>query len=157
MGLGGFAFIHWGWLWEILIKPTEFSCLTSRKITQSDGGKGSSDDNVRVAVRCRPLSPKEIAEGHGAVVQVDQVRGQVTVHLPNPIRSGERSKSFTFDSVFGFDAKQVDIYNETARPIVDFVLEGYNGNYFMYIYKANPQASPSFSMLHTESLPLHTN
>ena len=25
------------------------------------------------------------------------------------------------------DAKQVDIYNETARPIVDFVLEGYNG------------------------------
>ena len=94
---------------------------------QSESGKGNSDDNVRVAVRCRPLSPKEIADGHGTVVQVDQLRGQVTVHLSNPIRRGERSKSFTFDSVFGFDAKQVDIYNETARPIVDFVLEGYNG------------------------------
>ena len=46
--------------------------------------------------------------------------------MPNP-RSGEREKSFTFDSVFGFESKQVDIYNETARPIVDFVLEGYNG------------------------------
>ena len=46
--------------------------------------------------------------------------------MPNP-RSGERERSFTFDSVFGFESKQVDIYNETARPIVDFVLEGYNG------------------------------
>ena len=95
---------------------------------QSDSGKGNSDDNVRVAVRCRPLSSKETSEGHVAVVQIDQLRGQVTVHLPNTGRSRERSKSFTFDSVFGFDAKQMDIYNETARPIVDFVLEGYNGN-----------------------------
>ena len=94
---------------------------------QSDGGKGSSDDNVRVAVRCRPLSSKEITEGNCAVVQVDQLRGQITVHLPNPGRSRERNRSFTFDSVFGFEAKQMDIYNETARPIVDFVLEGYNG------------------------------
>lgn len=93
---------------------------------QSDGEKGSNEDNVRVAVRCRPLSSKEQGEGHSVVVQVDQVRGQVTVHIPNP-RSGERTKSFTFDSVFGFEAKQVDIYNETARPIVEFVLEGYNG------------------------------
>ena len=62
------------------------------------------------------------------MVQVDQLRGQVTVHIPNP-RSGERSKSFTFDSVFGFESKQADIYNETARPIVDFVLEGYNGKH----------------------------
>ena len=51
---------------------------------------------------------------------------QVTVHVPKP-RSGEREKSFTFDSVFGFEAKQVDIYNETARPIVESALEGYNG------------------------------
>ena len=79
-----------------------------------------------MAVRCRPLSSKELANGHCVVVQVDQLRGQVTVHVPKP-RSGERSKSFTFDSVFGFEAKQVDLYNETARPIVDFVLEGYNG------------------------------
>ena len=97
------------------------------KHQQTEGGKrGSNEDNVRVAVRCRPLSSKEQLEGHRTVVQVDQLRDQVTVHVPNS-RSGERTKSFTFDSVFGFEAKQVDIYNETARPIVDFVLEGYNG------------------------------
>ena len=114
---------------------------------QSDGGKGTNDDNVRVAVRCRPLSPKEISQGHGTVVQVDQLRGQVTVHLPNPIRSGERSKSFTFDSVFGFHAKQVDIYNETARPIVDFVLEGYNGIIPCITVGLVPRLLPIFSVI----------
>lgn len=29
--------------------------------------------------------------------------------------------------VFGPNSKQVDLYNQAARPIVDFVLEGYNG------------------------------
>lgn len=52
---------------------------------------------------------------------------QVTVHMQTPHR-GEREKVFSFDSVFGFDAKQVDIYNETARPIVNSVLDGYNGD-----------------------------
>lgn len=41
--------------------------------------------------------------------------------------SGERRRTFTFDTVFGFEATQAELYNETARPIVDFVLEGYNG------------------------------
>ena len=34
---------------------------------------------------------------------------------------------FTFDTVFGPESKQVDVYNLTARQIVDSVLEGYNG------------------------------
>lgn len=42
---------------------------------------------------------------------------------------GEPPKTFSFDQVYAPDSKQVDLYNETARPIVDFVLEGYNGSY----------------------------
>lgn len=38
-------------------------------------------------------------------------------------------KQFTFDLVFGCGSKQTDIYNMVARPIVDKVLEGYNGTY----------------------------
>ena len=30
------------------------------------------------------------------------------------------------------DSKQVDVYNRTARPIVDSVLEGFNGTIFAY-------------------------
>lgn len=39
----------------------------------------------------------------------------------------EPPKTYSFDHVFGDDAKQLDIYNLIARPIVDAVLEGYNG------------------------------
>ena len=56
---------------------------------------------------------------------MDPVSGQVVVQ--NPKTHGEKEKTFTFDTVFDGDAKQVDVYNETARPIIEFVLEGYNG------------------------------
>lgn len=52
----------------------------------------------------------------------------MTIRVPKS-RSAEREKVFTFDSVFGCEAKQVDVYSETARPIVNSVLDGYNGLY----------------------------
>lgn len=42
-------------------------------------------------------------------------------------KKGQPEKGFTFDHVFGPNSKQLDIYNITARKIVDSVLEGYNG------------------------------
>ena len=55
---------------------------------------------------------------------VNEVRGQIVVQSKN---SDEPPKTYTFDTVFGPSSKQVDVYNRTARPIVDSVLEGYNG------------------------------
>lgn len=58
--------------------------------------------------------------------QVDKSSGTISVRNPNG-SADEPPKSYTFDHVFGDDAKQLDIYNLIARPIVDAVLEGYNG------------------------------
>ena len=58
--------------------------------------------------------------------QVDEVRGTVRVSHPNTA-STDPPKAFTFDTTFGETCKQVDIYNEVARPIIEFVLKGYNG------------------------------
>uniref|UniRef100_A0A3Q2PC54 Kinesin-like protein n=1 Tax=Fundulus heteroclitus TaxID=8078 RepID=A0A3Q2PC54_FUNHE len=87
-------------------------------------------DNVKVVVRCRPLNQKEKMMAHKQAVVVDEIRGTITVNkLENP---HELPKTFTFDTVFGPDSKQLDVYNLTARPIVDSVLEGYNGTIFAY-------------------------
>lgn len=94
-------------------------------------GKSRSDDNVRVVVRCRPLNSKETSEGFKAIVKIDEVRGQVQVTNPDAPR-GEPPKSFTFDTVFAPGCKQTDVYNQTARPIVEAVMEGYNGTIFAY-------------------------
>ncbi|KAM9495106.1 kinesin-like protein KIF3A [Clarias gariepinus] len=87
-------------------------------------------DNVKVVVRCRPLNQKEKMMGYKQSVAVDEIRGTITVNkLETP---HELPKTFTFDTVFGPDSKQLDVYNLTARPIIDSVLEGYNGTIFAY-------------------------
>nr|KAF6480543.1 kinesin family member 3A [Molossus molossus] len=63
-------------------------------------------------------------------VSVDEMRGTITVHKTDS--SNEPPKTFTFDTVFGPESKQLDVYNLTARPIIDSVLEGYNGTIFAY-------------------------
>uniref|UniRef100_A0AAQ4RPQ7 Kinesin-like protein n=1 Tax=Gasterosteus aculeatus aculeatus TaxID=481459 RepID=A0AAQ4RPQ7_GASAC len=92
--------------------------------------KPEGNDNVKVVVRCRPFNQKEKMMSHKQAVIVDEIRGTITVNkLESP---HEPPKSFTFDTVFGPDSKQLDVYNLTARPIVDSVLEGYNGTIFAY-------------------------
>eukprot|EP00158_Paraphelidium_tribonemae_P007080 Partr_v1_DN28102_c0_g1_i2_m55385 putative Kinesin family member len=41
-------------------------------------------------------------------------------------------KTFTFDSVFGIDSVQTDVYKQSAYPIIEAVLDGYNGTIFAY-------------------------
>ncbi|XP_032067353.1 kinesin-like protein KIF3A [Thamnophis elegans] len=87
-------------------------------------------DNVKVVVRCRPLNEREKTMCYKMAVNVDEMRGTITVHKTDS--SNEPPKTFTFDTVFGPESKQLDVYNLTARPIIDSVLEGYNGTIFAY-------------------------
>lgn len=94
-------------------------------LQSSKPDKQEVSDNVKVVVRCRPLNQKEKLMGHKQSVIVDEIRGTITVNKLET--SQEPPKTFTFDTVFGPDSKQLDVYNLTARPIIDSVLEGYNG------------------------------
>ncbi|XP_064829221.1 kinesin-like protein KIF3A isoform X1 [Oncorhynchus masou masou] len=102
--------------------------MPSNKMDKSD--KPEVMDNVKVVVRCRPLNQKERSMGHKQAVSVDENRGTITVNKLETTH--EPPKTFTFDTVFGPDSKQLDVYNLTARPIIDSVLEGYNGTIFAY-------------------------
>ncbi|XP_046435155.1 kinesin-like protein KIF3A isoform X1 [Neodiprion virginianus] len=88
-------------------------------------------ENVRVVVRVRPLNGKEL-DGHCKnITKVDSLNSEILVENPHAA-PGEPPKLFSFDAVFDTDSSQVDIYNETARPIVDKVLQGYNGTILAY-------------------------
>ncbi|XP_042308605.1 kinesin-like protein KIF3A isoform X2 [Sceloporus undulatus] len=89
-----------------------------------------NSDNVKVVVRCRPFNEREKTMCYKMAVNVDEMRGTITVHKTDS--SNEPPKTFTFDTVFGPESKQLDVYNLTARPIIDSVLEGYNGTIFAY-------------------------
>ena len=53
--------------------------------------------------------------------------------MTNPTsRTGrDPTRSYTLDHVYGADSMQMELYNETARSIVNAVLEGYNGLFIL--------------------------
>lgn len=84
-----------------------------------------------MAVRCRPMNSSEKKRGETSICVMDKKLGSVSIQKPD-CDDGTESKTFTFDYVYAPDSKQIDVFNETARPIVDSVLGGYNGTIFAY-------------------------
>jgi kinesin family protein 3/17 len=83
---------------------------------------------IRVIIRCRPLSEQEMKDGREVVVKMVKETGEVLIQKPGD----EIPKVFTFDSVYDWNSEQEGIFNETAYPIIDYVLQGYNGTIFAY-------------------------
>lgn len=46
--------------------------------------------------------------------------------------SGDPGRAFTFDSVYGEDSTQRGVYDESAFPLVESVMQGFNGTIFAY-------------------------
>ena len=110
---------------------------------------------VKVMVRCRPMNSKEIAKSKfifssnpnktnltlppppflylcvdcESVIEVDKPTNQIIIR-PHGKEGDE--KIFAYDSVYGVDSTQREIYDETAFPLVESVLGGYNGTIFAY-------------------------
>ena len=88
----------------------------------------SKTETIRVVIRCRPLSEHEMNNGNQMAVKMIKDTGEVLVQKPTE----EIPKVFTFDSVYDYQSEQESIFTETAYPIIDFVLQGYNGTIFAY-------------------------
>lgn len=89
---------------------------------------GSKSECIKVAIRCRPMSKKEMMDGRECVVKMLPDKGEVIIQKP----SEEVPKIFTFDKVYDMQSTQENIFTEIAYPIIENVLEGYNGTIFAY-------------------------
>lgn len=83
---------------------------------------------VRVVVRVRPLNDNERAKSCSSIIDVDHSDSQVSIFSSRSVPP----KTFAFDAVYGPTSQQQQIYDETAFPLVESVLEGYNGTIFAY-------------------------
>ena len=86
-------------------------------------------ESVKVVVRCRPLGNKEMEEQRECIVNVDMNACFIQVYNPQNIKE---IKSFTFDHTYDWRATQELIFNQTALPILESIMEGYNGTIFAY-------------------------
>uniref|UniRef100_H3AFT1 Kinesin family member 27 n=1 Tax=Latimeria chalumnae TaxID=7897 RepID=H3AFT1_LATCH len=78
---------------------------------------------VKVAVRIRPLLPKEILYNHQVCVRPVPNTQQVIIG---------KDRIFTFDFVFGQKSSQDEIYITCIKPLVTSLIEGYNATVFAY-------------------------
>uniref|UniRef100_A0A663DZF0 Kinesin family member 11 n=1 Tax=Aquila chrysaetos chrysaetos TaxID=223781 RepID=A0A663DZF0_AQUCH len=100
---------------------------------QGSGGakKEEKGKNIQVVVRCRPFNASERKASSYAVVDCDQARKEVSVRTGGVADKTSR-KTYTFDMVFGAQAKQIDVYRSVVCPILDEVIMGYNCTVFAY-------------------------
>ena len=98
---------------------------TSRTESEDQDSKG----NVTVVCRFRPLNQKEKDMNDKMCVEFCSDLKTVAVKSQY---EGMGPVTFNFDRVFSPDSFQIDVYEVAAKPIVESVLEGFNGTVLTY-------------------------
>lgn len=73
---------------------------------------------IKVFVRCRPPTTGEKASNIKVIPEANEV--------------STCNKSYYFDKVFGPDSKQIEVYNNVVKPLIDQSLLGFNCTVFAY-------------------------
>ena len=73
-------------------------------------------ESVKVIVRIRPMSTKEKEDSRKVIVKADTARAEIRVE--NSANEKEAPKMYTFDSAYGPESTQKQIYDISASPIV---------------------------------------
>ena len=104
-------------------------------VTMEESGSTSNDlpsmdktSAVRVGVRVRPFTPKELSASRSTDSVLTCIR-QGT----QEIRLG--SRRFTYDAVFDQDVSQEALYQSVAGPLMGNFLEGFNATVRSFFVK----------------------
>uniref|UniRef100_A0A8C1WUM2 Kinesin family member 7 n=1 Tax=Cyprinus carpio TaxID=7962 RepID=A0A8C1WUM2_CYPCA len=78
---------------------------------------------VQVAVRVRPLLPKEILHNHESCITADPEEKRVTLG---------NDRHFHCDFVFEDNSTQEEVYTECVQPLIEAFFHGFNATVFAY-------------------------
>uniref|UniRef100_A0A8C2Q648 Kinesin family member 7 n=1 Tax=Cyprinus carpio TaxID=7962 RepID=A0A8C2Q648_CYPCA len=81
------------------------------------------ETTVQVAVRVRPLLPKEILHSHESCITADPEEKRVTLG---------NDRHFHCDFVFEENSTQEDVYTECVQPLIEAFFHGFNATVFAY-------------------------
>ncbi|XP_067874157.1 kinesin-like protein kif7 [Heterodontus francisci] len=92
-------------------------------VPKPSGSTKVEETPVRVAVRIRPLLPKEILHRHQSCVHIDLDSQQLTLG---------NNRHFQFDVIFDQTSSQDEVYSSCVEPLVEAFFEGFNATVFAY-------------------------
>jgi len=119
--------------------PPNEGCMKTepRSTVSSINSKDSShkESRIKVVVRKRPLSEKEIQGGEFDMIKIHPGGDILTIAEPKirvDLTKFVYNHEFTFDAVFDSDASNLDIYSQCCRPLVYKVFQGAKATCFAY-------------------------
>ena len=77
------------------------------------------------------MNTKEKNNGSTNCVEIDKGTNQVILRTPTDKKS-DAGRAFTYDAVYDKESNQRGVYDEGAFPLVESVMNGYNGTIFAY-------------------------
>ena len=89
-------------------------------------------NNIKVAVRCRPLNKTEHALNDAFVVQFNGNAPQLAITNPTPEASLASEHLFSYDYVYDPESTSEQVYEDMGAPLVDSLFDGFNGSVFAY-------------------------
>lgn len=98
------------------------------------GEPEKTGDCVKVAIRMRPLSKKELANNETSIIELEEqttTEGSGSVTISDPDEK-EKPAQFAFDIVFGTEVLAQTVYECVGKPSLDSMFAGYNGTIFAY-------------------------
>ncbi|XP_065051168.1 kinesin-like protein KIF17 isoform X2 [Rhopilema esculentum] len=121
---------------------------TKERSEESKAQDDTMSECVKVIVRCRPLNDVEVETNTDLVLSVDRIQRTCILRKPGDKISSPR-KVFTFDGVYDAESTNEEIYADFVGPLVESVLEGYNGCVFAY---GQTSCGKTFSMQGIQSV-----
>ena len=113
------------------------------------------ESNIKVYCRFRPLNESEERRSLNLCMKFES---SSTVEIPN---ESSELLQFTFDKVFPPNSSQQEVYEQAALPIIESVMQGFNGTVFAYGQtssgKTYTMTGPSLSADHMGIIPRMVN
>lgn len=88
--------------------------------------------NVRVFCRFRPLNARELSTTENEVCVTFKDDKTCSVMGINSKTGNQEPIDYTFDATFDPNKRQRDLYDSAVCPVIDSVLEGFNGTILAY-------------------------
>ncbi|KAH0747299.1 hypothetical protein KY285_008956 [Solanum tuberosum] len=116
------------------LRSKNVSSNSRRSVTPTSRNRSPPQENdpepgrVRVAIRVRPRNAQELSDADYA----DCVELQPELKKLKLRKNNWNSEFYKFDEVFAESASQKRIYETVAKPVVESVLNGYNGTVMAY-------------------------
>ncbi|KAI0093923.1 P-loop containing nucleoside triphosphate hydrolase protein [Irpex rosettiformis] len=108
------------------------------RTSKTQANKEDNGSNIRVVIRCRRRSEREVQENSPIIVTNAGRRSQeITIETAAPVSALgvvtlPPTRTYPFDLVFGPEADQGDIYHDVVAPMLEEVTQGYNCTLFAY-------------------------